>query len=79
MHIPDYGAIGFHAKGRGWFIDLYIWRRGPWRVSWSLSNIGISGAIETPICTSFLSRTLADVLSPYCRLKTTACTSLTNQ
>jgi hypothetical protein len=33
--MSDYGAISYHWKGRFWFINLYIWRRGPWRLVWA--------------------------------------------
>lgn len=57
---PDYGAIGYHWHGWRWFVDLYIWRRGPWRLSWSWrSRIG---AIETPMLNNAVSRIVVDVL-----------------
>lgn len=59
---PDYGAIGYHWKGRGWFANLYIWRRGPWRFTWNWYRLGLGGHVETPVLSSFFSHTIADVL-----------------
>lgn len=55
-----YGAIGYHWKGRRWFINLYVWRRGPWRLSWHWRSF--IGDLETPILNTVFSRAIADVL-----------------
>lgn len=60
MNIPDYGALGYHWKGRHWFVSLYVWRRGPWRLSWHWR--GRLGRVETPILDNTLSRAIADTL-----------------
>lgn len=57
---PDYGAMGFHMQGHRWFASLYIWRRGPWRLSWC--RRGVCGHVETPTPTSFLVRTIVDTV-----------------
>ena len=51
MQPPDYGAVGFHWRGRGWFVDLYLWRRGPWRLSGGVygGRWSRTFAVETPI------------------------------
>ena len=57
---PDYGAIGYHWKGRTWFANLYIWHRGPWRLSWCVfDRIGV---IELPIVRGALWVGVTDVL-----------------
>jgi hypothetical protein len=62
--IPDYGAIGYHWSCWRWFADLYIWRRGPWRLSWSCRFRGHSylGHLETPVLNNVVSRIVVDVL-----------------
>jgi hypothetical protein len=64
MKISEYGAIGYHWKGRRWFVkwfvNLYIWRRGPWRLSWRWNRR--IGSVETPMLNNALSRAVTDVL-----------------
>jgi hypothetical protein len=64
---PDYGAISYHwrsARSAGWMLDLYCWRRGPWRASWSVWIGGwvLSGGVETPGRPPFLQRCVTDIL-----------------
>jgi hypothetical protein len=52
QRIPYFGAAGLHWPkqfGRGWFINLYIWRCGPLRLNWYVGRIGAHGSVEIPI------------------------------
>jgi hypothetical protein len=66
--IPEYGAQGYHWRGRWGFVNLYCWRRGPWRLHWSLHWRWAGrwqswhGAAETSMRQSLLRRALTDVL-----------------
>lgn len=64
MKQSEYGAIGYHWRGWRpfgyWHVNLYIWRRGPWRLSWCWRDA--FGAIETPMLNNAVSRIVVDVL-----------------
>ena len=59
----DYGAIGYHWRTPLLLLDLYVWHRGPWRLSW-IVKLGAwpVGAIEVEINRHALGRIATDLL-----------------
>lgn len=54
MRSPYFGAVSLHwphEPGQGWFVNLFVWRCGPLRLSWHLGIVmgrALRGGVELP-------------------------------
>ncbi|KPV55040.1 hypothetical protein SE17_00110 [Kouleothrix aurantiaca] len=67
MRISPFGGLPLRYRGRRLWLDLIVWRQGPWRLGWTIFLWGgsVGGHLETAAQAPLLQRMLADLIWKY--------------
>lgn len=67
MRMSPFGGMPLRYRGRRLWLDLIVWRQGPWRMGWTafLGGWWVGGHIELSGHPSPLRRMLADLIWKY--------------